>query len=163
MSRKNVKRAALTCTLILLYASCASRPESPPKQFVQIDYTSGWKHLSTFQNIFVRDLDSKDRDTISFFLTVEEQIRLDALADSVKCWTMPSTFGSSNHTIEPNEGQCSFRIKDASHDHTISWYGGSVQEKQAYIDAMKVTDIAFEALWSRPEFKALPTRTWLRL
>jgi hypothetical protein len=114
--------------------------------------------------MFVRDLDSKDRDTISFFLTTDEQSKLLALADSVNFWAMPTNFAGSNSITIPNEGHCSLRIKDAKRDHTISWLGNfrDVRDEVKLGQAMKVANVAFDALDSRPEFKALPAKTWFR-
>ena len=159
-----MKRLTLIFSLLLFFGINSCRETytnyEPDEQYIQIHMKYGFKdEINTFNKQLTKDLVLDGIVTIEFWLTIEEQFRIEEMTCLVDFFSFPDTitnaFSDTIITLNPNPGIQSLRIKHESNDKTVFWYYPILNTDQAQ-KLIQLHDLIIEIIESKPEYHNLP-------
>ena len=150
----------LILSISLIFVSCNENSVEPNEQFVKILFKYNYKdELNTYDNYLVKDLVLDGLKKVKFWLTEEEQQKIENKINETNFYSLPDTIiDNSPVEISPNFQQY-LRIKINDQEKEITWkYITPEYQTENYKSIEKLSNYLIQIIESKPEYKALPPR-----
>ncbi len=153
-------KITLTLLISLIFISCNENSVEPNEQFVKILFKYNYKdELNTYDNYLIKDLVLDGLKKVKFWLTEEEQQKIENKINETNFYSLPDTIiDNSPVEISPNFQQY-LRIKINDQEKEITWkYITPEYQTENYKSIEKLSNYIRQIIESKPEYKVLPPR-----
>ena len=146
--------------ILFLNLSCSQNSIEPEEQFVQLYIKYNHKdELNTFENYLIKDLVLDGTIKIDFWLTKEEQLKIQDKIFEIDYFSLPdSLLNTAPVEISSNPVQhLKVRIDDS--EKSVSWnYTLPEFQNEQHLKIYELSDYLINIIETKPEFKSLPPR-----